>query len=206
MKMVIVLVIGLMVISACGGSTAEAPETTIDVQATIDAGIAKGLKENQNPKATPTPTATLIPTPTPTPSPLRPNPTSTPTPIPTPRPAATPTPAPQISATLTEVSDGVIKAVEIISEFDNNSTGASLKYANKDISVSGLIKDISTTFAGIPYITIGTSGYTENYVYCTIANPSQVQGLIEGTPITVSGTFSEYDSIWYIKLNPCSID
>tara|TARA_Y100000814_G_scaffold139556_1_gene101187 strand:+ start:303 stop:902 length:600 start_codon:yes stop_codon:yes gene_type:complete len=199
MKMVIVLVIGLIVVSACGGSTAEAPRETIDVQATIDAGIVEGTKEKPEPTATPIPkpTATATPELEPTPTLLGPNPIST----------STPTPNPQISATLTEVSDGIIKATEIISEFDNNSTGASIKYANKDISVSGLIEDISTDiFTGIPYITIGTGGYTENYVYCTLANASQAQGLMKGTSITVSGKFSEYDSIWYIKLNPCSID
>jgi len=64
MNKVITLLIVLLTLVACGGSTTEAPEVTIDVQATIDAGIEEGLKEK------PTPTATLIPTPTPTATPI----------------------------------------------------------------------------------------------------------------------------------------
>jgi len=84
MNKVITLLIVLLILVACGGSTAEAPRETIDVQATIDAGIAEGLKEKPEPTATPIPTATATPEPIPTPTPT---PTPTVAPIPTPTPS-----------------------------------------------------------------------------------------------------------------------
>ena len=77
MNKIITLLVVVLTVVACGGTTAEAPEVSIGVQATIDAGKAEGLKEK------PEPTATLIPKPTATGTP-EPTATATPTPTPTP--------------------------------------------------------------------------------------------------------------------------
>ena len=72
---VIILLIAVLTLAACGGSTDESPEVTIDVQATIDAGITKDLKENPEATAAPIPTPTATATPESTSTPITFSPT-----------------------------------------------------------------------------------------------------------------------------------
>jgi len=91
---VITLLVVVLTLAACGGTTAEAPEVSIGEQATVDAGITESLKEKPEPTAIliPKPTATPIQIPAftyvlPTSTPL-PKRTAIPTPVPTPTPIA----------------------------------------------------------------------------------------------------------------------
>jgi len=59
MNKLITLLIVLLTVSACSGSTDETPEAPIDVLTAIDTGTAEGLKE----KSSPTPIPSIIPTP-----------------------------------------------------------------------------------------------------------------------------------------------
>ena len=63
MNKLITLLIVLLTVSACSGSTDETPEVAIDVQTAIDAGTAEGLKEKPETTATPIPTPTATTTP-----------------------------------------------------------------------------------------------------------------------------------------------
>ena len=85
-KLLFILIIGLSI--GCAGETAPAQE--VDIDATVEARVAKELEEkNPEPTSTPEPTATPKPEPTPTPKPK-------PTPTPEPEPTATPVPEPSI--------------------------------------------------------------------------------------------------------------
>ena len=82
-------IIAAVVLAAC----APEPTATVDLQATVDASVARALQTAVPATATPTPTPTATPTATPTPTPT-PTPTTTPTVTPTPTPEPTPTPSP----------------------------------------------------------------------------------------------------------------
>jgi len=96
------LIFGLLSLSACGGSQAAelAPSNSVAGEATPAPTLAKvdeTITVTASPTVRPTNTPTFTPTPSPTPSPthtLTPTPTDTPTPTPTPVPTNTPTPTP----------------------------------------------------------------------------------------------------------------
>ncbi|UCC62296.1 MAG: hypothetical protein JSV36_16175, partial [Anaerolineae bacterium] len=96
------LIFGLLSLSACGGSQAAelAPSNSVAGEATPAPALDKvdeTITVTTSPTMKPTNTPTFTPTPSPTPSPthtLTPTPTDTPTPTPTPVPTNTPTPTP----------------------------------------------------------------------------------------------------------------
>ena len=110
-------------------------------------------------------------------------------------------------AKASQVSTGIIEASKLISEFDSNAVGASTKYENKEISVKGIISDIGTdTWTGQTYVSVGTDALFELYeIRCVVNNPSEVAELSKGSPITITGTFYEYDGLMYIDITPCSV-
>jgi dipeptidyl aminopeptidase/acylaminoacyl peptidase len=116
MNKIITLLVVVLTVVACGGTTAEAPEVSIGVQATIDAGKAEGLKEKPEPTATliPKPTATGTPEPTAT---ATPKPTATATPEPTATATPTPTPTP-----MRETRDTPIGSFYITGGYTSNPT------------------------------------------------------------------------------------
>lgn len=93
---VVSMVIVVLMVAACGEPSAGMPTATPDLQATIDASVARALAAVPSPTATPTPAPTATPTATPWPT-ATPTATPAPTATPTPAPSPTPTPLPPVA-------------------------------------------------------------------------------------------------------------
>ena len=100
---------------------------------------------------------------------------------------------------------GIVRAADILVDFDSNSIAATAKYKDQTFSVIGVVDEIDHDYSNNAYVDLG-SGSSSLWieVRCSLSDAAQAGSLAVVLEITVEGTFAEWDDL-KVSLNPCSV-
>lgn len=82
-----------------------------------------------------------------------------------------------------------ISAAQLYKEYKNNAAAADKKYLNRELTVSGVVKEIGKETSGTPYLLLTATLNDTNGVYCTFPNDydSILAKLTKGQTVGITG-------------------
>lgn len=108
-------------------------------------------------------------------------------------------------AAMPSETEGFIgSAGDFLDELKQNTVVATLKYKEKEVTITGKIYKIDFNYLGEPYISVTASSSDIHEVHCMIIDSSQLAGLSANDNVTVVGKFDELSG-FYAMLENCSV-
>lgn len=90
----------------------------------------------------------------------------------------------------------------LLQEFEQNEAAASKKYQQAAVEITGKVREVSANQDGFPLLIL-TAGDGSTEIICTMREKS-VQ-VTAGSTQTIKGFFTDYDSMFGIKIIDCII-
>jgi hypothetical protein len=118
----------------------------------------------------------------------------------------------ETSSNTTTNGEQVIEVIEVeitsfISEFDENQLAAEERYEDKQVKLSGYIKNISEDITGSPFLSINPNRdeyYFGTNIQCMFKEKSELTSLKNGQGVSFVGKVSS-QSLGIIILKDCSV-
>lgn len=96
---------------------------------------------------------------------------------------------------------GLISAVDLISEFEQNPVSAAYRYADQIFITIGIVTNIDH---GYPYVDLGQDGASRRHVVrCLVESSSQIGDISVGSEAVIEGRFLEWNQRIGVLLEHC---